>query len=165
MAEVLFYHLEHATLNATLPKLLAMCGDRGWRVVVQAGSPERLDAIDAHLWSFSDESFLAHGTARDGFAAEQPIFLTTNAENPNGATVRFLVDRAPLPDEVTDLAAYQRVVTIFDGRDPDALAEARAAWKRCKDGGLTLKYYQQNPAGGWELKSQTVKSETGGQPG
>ena len=75
-AEVLFYHLERAPLERVLPSLLERTLERGWRAVVQSGSAERLEALDLALWTYNDESFLPHGTARDGDPARQPIYLT-----------------------------------------------------------------------------------------
>ena len=82
--------------------------------MVQAGSDERVEALDTLLWTYRDESFLPHGTRRDGNPALQPIYLTTLEDNPNGATVRFLVDGA----DTADLTAYTRIVYLFEGRDP-----------------------------------------------
>ena len=93
MAELLFYHLERQPLESALPGLLQRSLERGWRVVVKVGSEERLEALNAHLWSFDDASFLPHGAAADGHAEAQPIWLTTGDDNPNGATVRFLRGR------------------------------------------------------------------------
>jgi DNA polymerase III subunit chi len=94
MTEVLFYHLTRQPLDKVLPGLLERTLERGWRAVVQAGSRERVDALDALLWTYSEEGFLPHGTARDGFPEHQPVFLTTGEDNPNGAALRFLVDGA-----------------------------------------------------------------------
>ena len=91
MTEILFYHLKGQTPEQVLPALLVKSLERGWRVVVQASSDERVEALDAHLWTWRDDSFLPHGTWRDAEAAEQPIVLTVNDENPNRATVRFLI--------------------------------------------------------------------------
>lgn len=150
MAEALFYHLVGRPPEAVLPSLLARSLQRGWRVVVQVGSPERLEAIDGHLWTFADESFLPHGTEADGHPAEQPIFLTSGPDNPNGASVRFLVDRAPPPD---DAAAYERIVLLFSGDDEEALAEARRHWKSLKEAGLAVTYWQQDDRGAWVKKA------------
>ena len=51
-------------------------------------------------------------------ASEQPILLTVNDDNPNRASVRFLLDGAAVP---ADAAAYERIVLLFDGEDPDAV--------------------------------------------
>src|SRR5215470_14552801 len=117
MTEVLFYHLEHQPLERVLPNLVERTLERGWRAVVQAGSEERVEALDTLLWTYREDSFLPHGTRRDGSPEAQPVFLTTGEDNPNGATVRFLVDGA----QAADVAAYERVVYLFDGRDGNAV--------------------------------------------
>ena len=150
MTEILFYHLQHQPPERVLPTLLEKSIERGWRVVVQAASEERVAALDAHLWTFRDDSFLPHGTARDPGAREQPIVLTLEDDNPNGATVRFLLDGAGVP---SDAAAYQRIVLLFDGEDPDALAAARARWSEAKAAGFDATYWQPDEHGRWQRKA------------
>jgi len=147
--EVLFYHLERQGLEQVLPTLVEKTLERGWRAVVQAGTEERLAAIDLALWTYKEESFLGHGTAKDGHAAEQPVFLTTGRDNPNGAGVRFLVDGA----EAEVFSGYVRVVYMFDGNDADAVARARAQWTAAKGAGCPVTYWQQSAAGKWERKA------------
>lgn len=150
MTEALFYHLDGQPLERILPVLLQKSVERGWRVVVEAGTPERLAALDSHLWTFDDAAFLPHGMAADGHPELQPVYLAAGPETPNDATVRFLVDRAPPPD---DAERYQRLVLIFDGTDEAALADARAAWKRLKERGLDVTYWQQDGEGRWVRKA------------
>lgn len=149
MTEVLFYHLERQPLERVLPSLMERTVARGWRAVVQAGSDERVEALDGLLWTYADESFLPHGTKKDGNIAEQPVFLTTEETNPNGATVRFLVDGAAL----AELSGYDRVVYLFDGHDPSAVANAREQWKAAKSAGHTISYWQQSSEGRWENRA------------
>ena len=148
MTEVLFYHLQNLTLENVLPPLLEKSIQRGWRVVVQAGSDERIEALDSHLWTYRDDSFLPHGTQRSADAAEQPILLVTGSDNPNGAKVRFLVDGAALPD----CTKYDRVVVVFNGDDDEALAQARASWVDYKSRDCDLTYWQADDRGKWKLK-------------
>ena len=147
MTEMLFYHLQHQPLERVLPTLLEKSLERGWRVVVQAASEERIEALDAHLWTFRDDSFLPHGTWREAEARAQPVLLTVNADNPNGAAVRFLIDGAAVPE---DAAAYQRIVLIFDGEDPDAVTAARERWRESKAKGFDVTYWQTDEAGRWQ---------------
>ncbi len=149
MTEVWFYHLQRRSLEDTLPMLLQKSLERGWRCVVQAGSEERVEALDAHLWSYDDQSFLPHGTVKDGHATEQPVYLTAGPENPNKAIVRFFVDGA-VPAGVD---GYQRTLFLFDGRDDDAVAEARAQWKTLKAAGHDISYWQQDDRGRWQNKA------------
>ena len=147
--EVYFYHLDRHPLERVLPGLLERTLERGWRAIVQAGSAERLEAIDNQLWTYRDDSFLPHGTARDGPPAMQPVLLTLDEANLNGAGVRFLVDGAGLGS----FAGYQRIVVIFDGADQVAVTAAREQWKVAKAQGCAVTYWQQTPAGKWERKA------------
>jgi DNA polymerase-3 subunit chi len=144
--EVLFYHLERAPLERVLPSLLERTLERGWRAVVQSGSAERLEALDLALWTYTDESFLPHGTARDGDPAVQPVYLTTGDETPNGAGVRFLVDGA----EAAAFTGFARLVYVFDGHDADATAKARAQWQAARAAGCAVTYWRQSDSGRWE---------------
>lgn len=149
MTEVLFYHLTESTLEDALPALLERSIARGWRVVVQSGSEERRDALDAHLWTFRDDSFLGHGTDRDPHAAEQPILLTTSQDNGNEAKIRFMVDAAEPPA----IDAYDRAIFLFDGHDEQQLETARRHWREVKTAGHAATYWQQTPERRWERKA------------
>ncbi len=148
MAEVLFYHLEQRPLEAVIPQLLEKTLERGWRAVIEVGSTERAEALDAHLWTYRDDSFLAHGLAGEDTDPHQPILITTANDNPNGAMVRFFIDRA-VPQTAD---GYQRIVYLFSGHDPDAVSEARLAWRSLLPGN-TLTYWQQEPDGRWVKKA------------
>jgi DNA polymerase-3 subunit chi len=147
MTEILFYHLQRQPLERVLSPLIEKSLQRGWRVVVQAASEERIEALDAHLWTFRDDSFLAHGTWREAEASEQPVLLTVRDDNPNGALVRFLIEGAPVP---ADASAYQRIVLIFDGEDPEAVAAARQRWSEGKAQGFDVTYWQTDAEGRWQ---------------
>ncbi len=149
MAEVLFYHLTESTLEDALPGLLERSVERGWRAAVQTGTEERRDALDAHLWTFRDDSFLAHATDREPYPAEQPVLLTTGPDNANGARIRFIVDGAAPPA----LDGYERAVFMFDGHDAGQVEAARDHWKAMKAAGHTVTYWQQGPDRRWERKA------------
>jgi DNA polymerase III subunit chi len=133
-------------LERALPVLLEKVLARGDRVVVMAGSEERVQALDSALWTYDDRSFLPHGTARDGFAEDQPVWLTAAPENPNGAKVLVLTDGA-VADNVT---SWSMVLEIFDGNSDDAVEAARARWKAHKAAGHEMAYWKQSDEGRWE---------------
>lgn len=149
MSEVRFYHLQRTRLEAALPKMLERTLERGDRAVVLLGSEERVEALAAHLWTYNDRGFLPHGTAKDGFADRQPVWLTALDENPNGAAVLFVADGA----ESARTEDYRLCVELFDGADEQAVAAARQRWAAYKGAGHSLSYYQQNDKGGWEQKA------------
>jgi DNA polymerase-3 subunit chi len=148
MTEIWFYHLESQPLERALPALLEKTLERGWRAVVETSSPERATAIDTLLWSYRDDSFLPHGIAGDDSDPDQPVLITTDEGNPNTANVRFFVDRAvPRSGE-----GYERIFYLFSGHDPDAVTEARGAWKGLLEGN-SLAYWQQDESGRWVKKA------------
>jgi DNA polymerase III subunit chi len=146
--EVYFYHLERRSLEQVLPTLLELSLKRGWRAAVQAASEERVEALNTLLWTYREESFLPHGTARDGHPGAHPIYLTAGDDNPNEAQIRFLVDGAML----ADASPYIRVAYVFDGRDEDAVSRARAEWQAARARGDAVSYWQQDAEGRWQQK-------------
>lgn len=151
MTETLFYHLERKSLEDVLPGLLERTRERAWKAVVRVGSAERMAALDTHLWTYSEQTFLAHGTAAEGHPARQPIFLTVEDENPNGAQVLFLVSGAlPKDWSAAPLKGLARIVLLFDGGDDEALTGARTAWKHARDAGHEVTYWKESPSGKWE---------------
>ena len=149
MTPVFFYHLERQPPESVLPKLLATSLERGWRVVVQAGSEECAEALAVQLWTFDEEGFLPHGTKADGFADLQPVWLTAEDENPNNANIRFYVEGAV----VGEIGGLTRAVIMFDGNDGEAVEAARAGWKRFKSAGHEVSYWQQDEQGRWQNRA------------
>lgn len=148
MTDIAFYHLQGSTLESALPKLLEKTLEAGKRAVVMAGSEARVEALNGVLWTYDQDSWLPHGSPRDGNAEAQPVWLTTDDENPNGASFLFLTDGAT-SEYVGD---YERCFELFDGNDPAAVEAARGRWSGYKDAGHTLTYWQQSEAGRWEEK-------------
>jgi DNA polymerase III subunit chi len=145
VAEIGFYHLLSMPLERALPKLLERARAEGYPIVVRAGSVERVAQLDAILWTYDEASFLPHGSARDGNAAAQPIWLTERGENPNGASMLVLVDGV----EADDLEAFVRCADLFDGNDDSAVEAARERWRSARESGHVPTYWQQT-ASGWE---------------
>ena len=143
MTEIRFYHLTRKSLEHILPELLEKTLARGMKAVVMAGSPERVEALTQHLWTYHPNKFLPHGDEKDGHAELQPIWLTPQDERPNQAEILFLTDGAR-SDRVGD---YARVCEIFDGNNENALVAARQRWASYKSAGHDLSYWQQGDKG------------------
>lgn len=141
-----FYHLHSWPLEKALPPLLERATTAGMRAVVLAASDDRVETLASLLWTYRPDSWLPHGTVKDGQAADQPIWLTTRDENPNGADLIVLTEGM-----VTAQGGFQRCLDVFDGNDPDALAGARSRWKDAKSAGHDLHYWQQTETG-WQEK-------------
>ena len=145
MAEVGFYHLLSTRLEEALPRLLERARAQDYRIVLRAGSAERVEHLNALLWTYDDSSFLAHGSARDGQPAAQPIWLTERDENPNGASMLVLVDGSAAAEP----SGFARIADLFDGNDAAAVAAARERWRQARAAGHQLTYWQQTQSG-WQ---------------
>jgi DNA polymerase-3 subunit chi len=152
MTETLFYHLERRSLDEVLPGLIEKTLERGWRAVIRAESSERADAVDTLLWTYNEQSFLPHAQSGDGNPKRQPVLITVEDENPNGANVLFCVGGAA-PASWEAVGDLTRVILMFDGRDETALANARAAWKDAKATGHDVTYWKESPSGKFEKQA------------
>lgn len=149
MTDIGFYHLTVSPLERALPRLLEKTLEARKRAVVMCASEERLDFLNNTLWTLGKLSFIPHGSLKEGFAEDQPVWLTTQDENPNGAQFLFLTEGCASPS----LSTFERCLDLFDGNDSDAVASARERWKNYKDQGHNVTYWKQTETGSWEKGS------------
>jgi len=150
MTRVDFYHLQKRTMEEVLPRLLLKAYGLGKKIIVKAKNFEQTEQLNSLLWTFSDESFLPHGSKKDGYVEMQPILLTADDDNSNNASYMFLVGGASL--ETEKIQNYERIFNIFDGKSPEMLQQARELWKQFKNSGAEVYYWQQNEHEKWEQK-------------
>jgi DNA polymerase-3 subunit chi len=154
MSEILFYHLERQALEDVLPGLVERTLERKWRALIRCDSADRAAAIETLLWTYDEQSFLPHAQLGDGDPARQPVLITVEEENANQADVLFLVGGAAAPVWNGPLAqSFSRIVLLFDGRDPEALAAARKEWPQSKAAGHEVTYWKQSQSGKWEKQA------------
>lgn len=146
MTDIRFYHLQMMPLERALPVLVAKVLASGARAVIKLGSDERVAQIDSALWTYDPNSFLPHGTARDGRPQDQPVWITTDDENPNAADVLILADGAT-SGHVADFA---KCLEVFDGNDAEAVANARERWRVYKAASHQITYWRQDAGGRWQ---------------
>ena len=115
--------------------------------------PARLNWIDEKLWLGPEDGFLPHGLAGGPHDADQPVLLTSRPDLPNAAACLMVIDGAEAT--VPEAAAMERVCVIFDGNDPDAVAQARLQWKALTGAGLAAQYWSEE-SGRWEKKSERM---------
>ncbi|MCJ8322677.1 MAG: DNA polymerase III subunit chi [Rhizobiales bacterium] len=166
MTEVSFYHLETKPLDLVLPELIEKCYERDWKTYIQCADKVMAQHIDKLLWSFKPDSFVPHGLDeapqaqrknfdKQQYAAQQPILIGTQAHNPNGASVRFLLAGCDIVAD--DISNYQRIIVMFDGTDESAVNAARDQWKTYKslpaNAISAITYWQQDMAGKWQKKA------------
>lgn len=149
MSEIRFYHLERQSLEQVLPSLVGKALEKGHRLFVKTSDEAAAEALSSSLWTGNPEGFLPHGTAKDGRAAMQPVWLGVGEENLNGADVLILTGDVTLDD----VSEYALVCEMLDGRDEQAVQAARVRWKDYQAAGHAVTYWQQDPRGGWIKKA------------
>jgi DNA polymerase-3 subunit chi len=146
--EIRFYHLERTGQDQVLPGLISKALENGHRILVKTSGDKETERLNEHLWVYDPNSFMPHGTKKEGHAEKQPVFLTANDENPNNADVLILTNGT----ESAMHANFKLCCEMLDGRNEDAVSAARARWKKYKDKGFAITYWQQGEKG-WEKKS------------
>lgn len=149
MTDIRFYHLTVQSLDQALPAILTKALDAGHKILVKCPSEATATRISDQLWTFRPDAFLPHGTKKDGFDADQPIYLTAGNDNPNTAGMLVLTGGA-VAENIGD---FTLCCEMLDGHDGEAVSAARERWKAYKDAGHDITYYQQTDTGGWDKKA------------
>ena len=146
--EYWFYHLQASPVEGVLPNLLEKVLERGWRALVRLPS-DAIGEMDELLWTYRDESFLAHGRDDEPMAALQPVVLSAEAISAEGFDAVFLVGG----ERLADMAEAKRCLVMINGRSDSQTESCRELFKELKDAGEDVSYWQQGPGGRWEKKA------------
>lgn len=146
-----FYHLLSTSVERAIPKLMEKALEAQSRVVMLLGDEQQIKRVSDAMWSGNPNGFLPHGGPKDGYADEQPIYLSLTDENPNGADVLVILDGS-LP---ASAGHYRKVLDVFDGNDDAQVTAARARWTKYKEQGVALQYVKQQPGGGWKIEAES----------
>ncbi len=148
MTDISFYHLTSTPLQRALPKLLEKIVGSGHRALVVTSSEEEAEQLSQLLWTYDQDSFLPHGTLKDGRAEDQPILFSVEMTPHNNATMVLLTNGHAIEQP----ERFERVLDMFDGNNAAAVTSARTRWTGYKNAGHSLTYQQQTAQGSWEQK-------------
>ena len=145
--QVTFYELISTSLEKTLPKILEKVYEGGFKAVVRVESAERLKSIDSAMWTYTTMGFLPHGSNTDAaqFHSHQPIWLTTNDDNPIGATVLMVTTQ-----EYATETSYERILDVYDANDPLCVQRAKERMDAYQKAGNEIVLWKQSLKGTWE---------------
>ena len=113
------------------------------------GIDERLAAIDSLLWTYKEDSFLAHGT-RQGGARGRTARLFDDRKRHAQRRGRSLPRRWRGDVRASGLRAHRLHVRRQRCRRG---SKAREQWTAAKSAGCPVTYWQQTAAGKWEKKA------------
>lgn len=153
MTTIQFYHLLSTTPERAVPKLMEKALASGGRVVLRVGNDAALKQMSEALWANDPASFIPHGSAKEGHADAQPIYLTTSEENPNSADILCVLDGSTTDAQ---LAEFAKVLDVFDGGNETEVKSARERWTTYKNAGHKLQYIKQQPGGSWKIEAESA---------
>ena len=135
MTEVFFYH-------GAADKVAAACALLGGAyaqkkpMLVYAPENELASSIDCHLWTQPALGFVPHCRADSPLAAETPVLITDQLDQPAQTDRLMNLDRAVPPG----FERFQRLIEVV-GQDEDDRLAARARVKFYKDSGCDVQYF------------------------
>jgi DNA polymerase III subunit chi len=143
-----FYHLTDTAPEALLPLLIGKAFESGMRVALRGADRDRMAALDLALWA--GDGFLPHGLAGGPHDADQPALLVWDSrpapELPNRPGCLIVLDGCDVTE--AEAMALERVLILFDGADPSALATVRGQWRALTGAGVPAEYWNRD-SGRW----------------
>ena len=171
MQQFSFYQTLEGNLDKTVCLLTEKCYNNNLKVVIVARDIEMQERINAALWTYSQKQFIPHGSKSDPLHAEQPVYITTEVENPNNATVALLVNPTNVINIIPDQqlassrgqseisAAYlvfHRIIIIYDSSDKNADNEINQLNNELQDKKAVIEHYIQDTKGAWVSKNKSL---------
>lgn len=132
-----FYQLTRDPPHIVLPPIAQNVMKSSARLLV-VSDEQSLQILSKSLWTFRDDSFLAHNIyADDADNGGEPILLSSEITKANDAEMIAICDGI-WRDEVL---IFQRIFYMFS---PDQISDARKLWKTLMPKeGLELHYWKQ----------------------
>ncbi len=151
MTAIQFYHLTATPLERALPKLLEKALAGGFRALLVAPSDERVEQLNQLLWTYDPNSFLPHGSVKDGHVDEQPILLVSSLS----AISHFSPRLRGEPEGGDPQPHYGKIGEgEFSSRKPDALDKAKELRRNSTDAENKLWYSLQKDNLGYSFRKQ-----------
>ena len=121
----------------------------GHLLYVHAPDATQADAIDGALWSFRQNSFIAHERfTGEAITAPQPPVLIGGVEPPDSHHGILVNLGGDVPHW---FSSFERVLEIV-GADEKRRAQSRERYRFYRERGYELKTFEQSPEGGWKAR-------------
>lgn len=143
-----FYSAIDEYFIKTVCKLLDKCYNTQLNTLVLVGDKTLENQIDNSLWSFSSTKFIPHGCSNDTLPHLQPIYITTNYENPNQAQILTVINPINLDDTYID--RFKKVLIVFNTNETDKKQSARNLYSYLQKSAYRLQYFQQTEQLEWQ---------------
>ena len=142
--ELNFYHVMSGNLVPSVVRLLEKVYNTGKKSIFFSPLEDRIKIIDKTLWTFSTNAFIPHGDKSFGFADKQSVYMSSEVENPNQATVLVMTDSF---DYKSWNQNFEKVIFVFE--DDSSSKTAQEMLADLKNRNENVNYWKQSQKG-WE---------------
>lgn len=146
MSKITFYQVMNGEMIKSSCIILEKCLKNNFKTFVLMEDEEKKELLNKTLWTFSQKSFIPHGSDVDPMPEKQPIYLSTKDECPINANLLMLIGKYRV-----DIGSYERVIIIIDGSSKLDLKNAQEMRESLKNLGHDIEYYKQSSNGSWEI--------------
>lgn len=144
MMRVSFYQVA-ASYDRVLCQLIGKIYSAGNKLLVCAVDETQQELINSNLWLLGRNSFVPHGSAKDLRPNDQPVYITTSADdNPNKASILILTSA-----QLKMSLEYARVMCIYSAENPVELKRASALMHELTSKGHEVDFFEQDSKGKW----------------
>ncbi len=150
--EVNIYRYSVPIFAKSFAKLVEMLYAKKLLILILCDSDDSLKECDNLLWTYSQLSFLPHGTMHDPYNKEQDIYITDNImDNPKNAKVVIIYRGERFMDEIFLLhfdATEYKCVVFIDNKNEEAMLHFIA---KLKANSVAHKVFTQKEDGSWRF--------------
>lgn len=150
--KVRFYQLSSTSLEKALVDIVNKAWKKGTKLCLMAHDPNHAQWLDDLLWRQPNDVFLPHGLWNGLDPERQPILISPEPDQRNGATLILLAT----PKLLRNPEKFDLVIDFVNGKSPNDLAASRQRYRHYRDLGCTMEYWAQSLQG-WQ-KKQTSSS-------
>ncbi len=143
--DISFYEVVSDLFEKSVCKLIEKSYQTGQNSFVKVEDENFQEIINKSLWTYSQKTFIPHGSINDSFPERQPVLISHSEGNVNNAKILLSV-----ASEYTDIEIFERVIIIFSHDSKLQKDLCRALYYKYKEKYGAIKYYKQNPKGVWE---------------
>lgn len=145
-SSISFYAAKVASIELKLINLIEKIYNSGQKMVLRVKTADEMKLFDDLLWTYSQKTFLAHGSIGTSFPLKQPIYITNLLENVNDSPILLLLNDA----DDTDQDKFSQLIYFFDGKDQRLNKLMQDKFNLAKNKKHNTIYWQQDDKGSWK---------------
>lgn len=142
MNKISFYQTILDLTDKSICQLAEKCYHSNLKVVILVANNEIQERINRLLWTYSQKQFIPHGSKLDPLPEKQPIYITTELENPNNSKVLMLLN----PEDIINFTQFERIIIVYDTPQVEVISKYKTA---CYE----IESYKQNLNGTWKKET------------